>query len=64
MKKCPHCNPTPRGRPKKLDDQEVKKLKKKGLGIREIGRKLGVTHGAVRASLSRSTKVKNGRKKT
>lgn len=53
---CPTCHrelPGPRGRPKKLDDAKVAKLHKQGLSLREIGAKLKVTHGAIRASLER-----------
>ena len=53
--KCPQCGYSPpMGRPKKLDDKKIAKLRKQGLGVREIGRKLGVTHGAIRASLART----------
>ena len=52
--KCPQCGyQPPRGAPKKLDDAKVKKLRAKGLSLREIAAKLGVTHGAVQASLKR-----------
>jgi transcriptional regulator len=55
MSKCPNCGyEPPRGRPKKLDDAQVAKLRAKGLTHREIAEKLGVTHGAIRASLERS----------
>lgn len=53
--KCPSCGyMPPRGRPKKLNDAKVKALHVKGQSLREIAAKLGVTHGAVRASLLRS----------
>lgn len=53
--KCPQCGyQPPRGRPKKLNDAKVKALHAKGLSLREIAAKLGVTHGAIRASLERS----------
>lgn len=56
MKDCPTCGrplPNPRGAPKKLDDAKMKKLRAKGLSLRAIAEKLGVTHGAVQASLKR-----------
>jgi len=55
--KCPKCGYSPkRGRPKKLDDEEVRRLMDQGLGIRGTARKLGVTHGAVAAALKRQMK--------
>lgn len=52
--KCPNCGYVPpRGRPQKLDDEKVKKLRAKGLSLRAIAAKLGVTEGAIRASLKR-----------
>jgi hypothetical protein len=56
LKDCPTCGrplPNPRGRPKKLDVVEVKRLIKKGLSNVAIAEKLGVTEGAVRAALKR-----------
>lgn len=55
--KCPKCGyEPPRGRPKKLDDAKVRKLLAKLGSARAIARELGVTHGAVNASLKRSKK--------
>lgn len=52
---CPNCGyEPPRGRPKKLDDAKVLALHKKGLSLREIADKLGVTHGAIQAALKRA----------
>lgn len=54
MTKCPQCGyEPPRGRPKKLDDEKVKRLRAKGLSLREMADKLGVTEGAIRAALKR-----------
>ena len=53
--KCPHCGYEPtRGRPKRLDDRMIGKLRKKGQSLSEIAKKLGVTRGAVQASLKRA----------
>jgi transposase len=55
MSKCPQCGyEPPKGRPKKLDDAKVKKLRKEGLSLRAIAAKLGCTEGAVRVSLKRA----------
>lgn len=54
--KCPTCGQEvagPRGRPQQLNDEKVKKLRDKGLSQRAIAAKLGVTEGAIRASLKR-----------
>jgi hypothetical protein len=52
--KCPQCGyEPPRGRPKKINDREVLKLRKKGLSLRQIAAKLKVSLGAVQASLGR-----------
>jgi len=53
---CAKCGYSPpRGRPKKLDDAEVRKLHAKGLSLGAIADKLGVTRSAVQASLRRQT---------
>lgn len=41
------------GRPKRLDDSEVKRLKKSGHSLAKIADKFGVTRGAVQAALKR-----------
>jgi DNA invertase Pin-like site-specific DNA recombinase len=46
--------PGPKGRPKTLDDKEVRRLFKKLGSARAVARELGVTHGAINASLKRS----------
>lgn len=52
--KCPQCGyEPPRGRPKKLDDKKIKKLKAQGKSLAEIAEKFGVTRGAVQAALKR-----------
>jgi transposase len=52
--KCPQCGyQPPRGRPKKLDEEKAKKLRKQGLSFRAIAAKLGCTEGAIRAALKR-----------
>lgn len=54
MSKCPQCGyEPPKGRPPKIDPDEVKRLKKKGLSNVAIAEKLGVTEGAVRAACKR-----------
>lgn len=53
--KCPNCGyEPPKGRPKKLDDAKVRKLRKQGKSLAEIAAKLGVTRGAVQAALKRA----------
>jgi len=53
--KCPNCGYEPlRGRPKKMDDKKVRKMRKAGNSLAEIADKFGVTRGAVQASLARS----------
>jgi hypothetical protein len=42
-----------KGRPKKLDDDEVKKQRKAGKSLREIAEAMGVSHAAVRQALGR-----------
>lgn len=55
--KCPQCGyEPPMGRPKKLDDRKVAKLRAKGLSLQEIANKLDVTKGAVAFALKRSKK--------
>lgn len=44
----------PRGRPRKVDAANVRSLRAKGLSLRKIADKLGVTHGAVQAALKRA----------
>ena len=52
--KCPNCGyEPPRGRPRNLDDVQAKRLRVKGLSLRAIAAKLGVTEGAIRAALKR-----------
>lgn len=52
--KCPNCGyEPPRGRPKELDDKDIKKMKRKGKSLAEIAEKYGVTRGAIQASLKR-----------
>ena len=52
--KCPNCGyQGPVGRPKKLDDKKVKKLKAQGKSLAEIAAKFGVTRGAIQAALKR-----------
>lgn len=57
--KCPTCGKPgykkpPMGRPKLTDDAEVRRLRAKGLSLRDVGAKLGISLGAVQASLKRS----------
>ena len=55
--KCLKCGyEPPKGRPKKLNDKKIKKLTAEGWSLRAIATSLGVTHGAVQASLKRSKK--------
>ena len=52
--KCPNCGyEPPKGRPKKLDDKKIKKLKKAGKSLAVIAKKFGVTRGAIQAALKR-----------
>lgn len=54
--KCPNCGyEPPIGRPKKLNDGVIKKLKRKGASLAKIAEKFGVTRGAIHASLKRTT---------
>lgn len=56
--KCPNCGyQPPKGRPKKLDDAKVKKLRAKGLSLAQIAETLDVTRGAVQAAIKRIEKV-------
>ena len=53
--KCPKCGYAPiKGRPKKLDDAKVTKLKDKGMSLQEIADKLDVSKGAIQFALKRS----------
>ena len=53
--KCPNCGyEPPKGRPKKVDDVKVRNLREKGLSLQQISDKLGVTRGAVQASIKRT----------
>ena len=55
--KCPNCGyEPPRGRPKKLDDKKVRRMKKAGDSLAEIAGLFGVSRGAVQASLKRSNR--------
>lgn len=55
--KCPSCGyEPPKGRPKKLDDKEVFRLKKNGKSLAELADKFKVTRGAIQASLKRGSK--------
>jgi DNA invertase Pin-like site-specific DNA recombinase len=55
--KCPNCGyEPPKGRPKKLDDAKVLKMRAKGKSLAEIAKKFGVTRGAVQAALKRGEK--------
>jgi hypothetical protein len=59
--KCGHDIPKrPIGRPKKLDDDRILELWKTKQSLRLIAAKLGVSHGAVQASLVRSLRKRNG----
>jgi transposase len=52
--KCPNCGWEPtKGRPRKLDDAKVRKLREQGKSLAEIAKKFGVTRGAVQAALNR-----------
>lgn len=53
---CPKCGYSSAGRigrPKHIDDKRVAKLRAKGKTLAEIAKKLGVTRGAIQASLRR-----------
>ena len=53
--KCSQCGYCPpRGRPKGLDDKAVAKMVSKGMSLRAIAEKLGVTRGAIQAAIKRS----------
>lgn len=53
--KCPNCGyEPPRGRPQKLDDAKIKKMRRAGKSLAEIADKFKVTRGAIQASLKRS----------
>lgn len=53
--KCPHCGyEPPKGRPKKLDDKKVKKMKRAGKSLSEIANRFDVTRGAIQAALRRA----------
>jgi transposase len=53
--KCPNCGHEPtKGRPKKIDDAKVRKMRKAGKSLAEISKKFDVTRGAVQASLNRT----------
>jgi lambda repressor-like predicted transcriptional regulator len=53
--KCPNCGYSPKkGRPKKLDDKEIKALAKTGWSLQALATTFGVTRGAIQASLKRS----------
>jgi IS30 family transposase len=55
--KCPQCGyEPPKGRPQKLDDAKVRKLRKAGKSLAEIAAKFNVTRGAIQASLKRAPK--------
>lgn len=57
--KCPKCGyQPPRGRPKKLSNLKVRKLRDKGKSLAEIASLLSVTRGAVQASLKRTESCK------
>ncbi len=52
--KCPSCGYEPtRGRPKKIDDAKVRKMRSAGKPLAEIAEKFGVTRGAIQAALKR-----------
>ena len=56
---CPTCNkpgyePPKRGRPQRLDETKMRKLKAKGLSNRAIAAQLEVSEGAIRAALKRA----------
>ena len=60
--KCPTCNkpgftPPLLGRPRELDDAEVRRLRKAGKSLREIAKELGVSLGGIQRSLKRKGKT-------
>lgn len=55
--KCTNCGyAPPRGRPRKLDDARILKYHEKGYSLYRIADTMGVTRGAIQASLKRSIK--------
>lgn len=55
--KCPNCGfERPRGRPKKLNDKLVSKLRAQGLSLAEIADKIGVPRSSVQSALTRMEK--------
>jgi len=56
--KCPQCSYIPpRGRPKKLDDEKVLKMRKAGKSLADIAAHYGVTRGAIQAAIIRKRSV-------
>lgn len=56
--KCPKCGFAPTiGRPKKIDDDAVMKMRKKKMSLAQIADQLGVTRGAVQAAIKRKGEV-------
>lgn len=52
--KCPNCGyEPPLGRPKKLDDKKIHKMRKAGKSLAEIADKFNVTRGAIQSALKR-----------
>ncbi len=52
--KCPKCGyEPPKGRPKKLNDKEIKALSAEGWSLTALATTFGVTRGAIQASLKR-----------
>jgi len=60
---CPHClmeiEPGAIGRPKKLKDEEVQKLRLQGLSLAQIAKRFNVTRTAIQYSLKRSEKKRS-----
>lgn len=53
--KCPACGFEPTlGRPREIDDAEVLQARAAGCTLRDIAKKFGVTHGAIRNVLLRN----------